>query len=303
MHIRLIPRSDLDVEKWGSCIDASDHSSIYGKSWYLDIFTDNDWWGLVVDDYDAVMPLYIKRKWKIDYIIQPFLCQQVGLFGKKIDESTTTLVYKFIIHTFKFYHIFVHEPVPNFISTQIRNNQILDLNVDSAQLRKGYNRNTKRNIHFAESKQLNVELTNDIENTISFLKTHDDTGLITVHQTKIHTLLTKSLANNAGLIYRALLQKETVSMAYFIKENSTYYFLLCASSPVGKDTKALYLIVDTFIRHMSTQNCILDFTGSQIPNIARRNEGFGAVNIPYFQVQSQWYRWIIPIQKFFARFL
>ena len=75
--IRFVNRNQIDVEKYNYCIEKAIQSRIYAYAWYLDIVADN-WSVLVLDDYDAVMPLPWKIKYGIKYITQPFFTQQLG---------------------------------------------------------------------------------------------------------------------------------------------------------------------------------------------------------------------------------
>ena len=58
--IQFVKRNQLDEDKYNACISTSLQSRVYAYSWYLDIVADN-WSVLVLDDYQAVMPLPWKR--------------------------------------------------------------------------------------------------------------------------------------------------------------------------------------------------------------------------------------------------
>ncbi|MDP4600608.1 MAG: hypothetical protein NWS84_05650, partial [Polaribacter sp.] len=80
--ILYLKRAALDVEKYDLCIENSIQSRIYAFSWYLDIVADH-WDVLVLNDYEAVMPLPWKKKFGLKYITQPYFCQQLGIFSKE----------------------------------------------------------------------------------------------------------------------------------------------------------------------------------------------------------------------------
>ena len=85
--ISFVKRAALDVEKYDSCIENSIQSRIYAFSWYLDIVADH-WDVLVLNDYEAVMPLPWKQKFGLKYITQPYFCQQLGIFSvEKISKE------------------------------------------------------------------------------------------------------------------------------------------------------------------------------------------------------------------------
>ena len=78
--IYYVKRKDLDLKKYDACIDNAINSRIYGYSWYLDIVADN-WDALVLNDYEAVMPLPWRQKYFIKYIYPPAWTQQLGVFS------------------------------------------------------------------------------------------------------------------------------------------------------------------------------------------------------------------------------
>ena len=53
-------------------------------------------------------------------------------------------------------------------------------------------------------------------------------------------------------------------------------FLLSVSSEAGKEHRAMFMVVDRFIRIYAGKLAKLDFEGSNIPSIARFFRGFGA---------------------------
>ena len=81
--IKYIKRRDLDITKYDACIENSIQSRIYALSWYLDVVADN-WDVLVLNDYEAVMPIPWKQKFGLKYITQPYFCQQLTIYSKTI---------------------------------------------------------------------------------------------------------------------------------------------------------------------------------------------------------------------------
>ena len=97
MSIKYIHREHLDEEKYNQCIDTSLQSKIYAFSWYLDIVCDN-WDVLVLDDYEAVMPIPWRKKYGIKYVYPPFWVLQLGVFSNEVideNEFLTPLFNKF----------------------------------------------------------------------------------------------------------------------------------------------------------------------------------------------------------------
>ena len=83
--IQYVKRKYLDEDKYNFCIENSIQSKVYAFSLYLDIVADN-WDVLVLNDYKAVMPIPWNKKFLLKYSLQPFFCQQLGVYSKEILE-------------------------------------------------------------------------------------------------------------------------------------------------------------------------------------------------------------------------
>lgn len=79
--IRKIPYSDIDFEKYDSCIENSVQKNFYAKKEILDFLCDA-WEILVYEDYVALMPVPTKKIAGFQYIIAPIFSQQLGVFSK-----------------------------------------------------------------------------------------------------------------------------------------------------------------------------------------------------------------------------
>ena len=84
--IRYVLRRDIDQQLWDKCIDEAPNGLVYGYSAYLDCMADQ-WDGLVLNNYEAVMPLPYRKKFGIAYLYQPFLTAQLGIFGHGINSD------------------------------------------------------------------------------------------------------------------------------------------------------------------------------------------------------------------------
>src|SRR5919107_951083 len=85
-QIRYISRSEIDTLKWDRCIQQAANGLIYGYTVYLDNMAAH-WDGLVLNDYEAVMPLTWNKKYGFYYIYQPFLSAALGVFGNHLNSN------------------------------------------------------------------------------------------------------------------------------------------------------------------------------------------------------------------------
>ena len=68
--------------KWDNCITNAPNGLIYGYSFYLDHMA-KQWDALVLNDYEAVMPLTWNKKYGINLFIPAFSYSSIGSFWSK----------------------------------------------------------------------------------------------------------------------------------------------------------------------------------------------------------------------------
>ncbi len=285
MTIKLLRRQEIDDDKWNICIDRAEFPSIFAKCWYLDIFTSQHWQGLVCGDYEAVMPLFVKKKWFISYITQPFLCQQGGVFSLNHKSLHTNKLYNEAVKKIYSLNILTRVLWTGHSKAIERVNHILDIDSDYETIRSGYNRNTIRNIQYAEKSGIILDFEHNPDLVASFLVAYDQSGYMEQYSKAIRDLIGISLIKQNGFVLKATLGNQINSIAYFIEDNQRLYFLLCASDPIGKASKSMYLLIDNAIKSYAGKKKVFDFTGSLLENIARRNIGFGAKIETYYQLK------------------
>jgi hypothetical protein len=95
MH--LLKRDEIDVKLWDSVIARCPSGLPYGFSQILDVCTDKQWMGIVSEDYQWVMPLPYNRKLLgFRQFYQPYLLQQLGIFGRIPDAIEVEEVFRII---------------------------------------------------------------------------------------------------------------------------------------------------------------------------------------------------------------
>ena len=128
-EIQYVSRDRLDTAKWDNCIDTADNGLIYAYSFYLDHMS-TQWDALVLNDYEAVMPLTWNKKYGITYLFQPFLAAQLGVFGKNISAELLEAFLKNIPVKFKYWDFYLNHKnvfaLKDFRLYQ-RSNYVLDL--------------------------------------------------------------------------------------------------------------------------------------------------------------------------------
>jgi len=289
-NIQYLTNAEIDKIKWDACIEKADHGLIYGYSFYLDHMAPH-WDALVLNDYEAVMPLTWNKKFGIHYLYQPFLTAELGLFGKKIYADLLESFLLAIPKKFNYWDISLNSSnifdLKKFTMYK-RKNYVLDLNKPYKELYIGYRENIHRNIKKAEQSVYTVQKDFDVEKVIK----------LAVEQMKNYTKESSENVDRFRKLYGHLHQKHNAitygiissenqllaSCIFFFSHNRAYYILV-GNHPDGKNSGASHALIDAFIKDHAGKNLLLDFEGSDIPGLAFFYSSFGAVEENYAAIR------------------
>ena len=305
MPIRYVTYQQIDKVRWDACIASADNGLIYAYSFYLDTMAKH-WDALILNDYEAVMPLTWNKKYGIAYLHQPFFTASLGVFGSGLN---ITLVNDFLIaipSKFKYWDIYLN--YANYFHPEViglnnfclyeRVNYVLPLNDSYENLFITFRDNTKRNIKKAE--QLNCVVKKDTAIT--------DVIALAKNQSKTFSPVTNEDFDNFKKLYHQLQQQQKaaaygiytpngdlVSSAVFFFSHKRAYYILVGNHPNGKTIGASHALINAFIKDYAGQDLLLDFEGSDIPSVAFFYSSFGAKEEKYTGLKLNqlpfWMKW------------
>ncbi len=289
MLIRHLTNSEIDFEKWDACISASQYPMVYAKSWYLQVQT-SDWQALVLDDYKAVFPFVIKRKYGIPFVSNPAFSQQLGLFSTiEIDEK---LARAFLQKLPAFYcKYFLRLNANNKLLAkgsrwEEKRNQVLPLKPTYDELFSAFISGRRTKVRKAIKKGLTISfLSEGVSKWQAFYKKHqlEQIGLETWKFELMTRLFNEAEKRGQLLVAQASLGKEDVAYAVYLLDDKRLFQVSLVANSEGKKTEAATLIINEVIRKYADSDWVLDFEGSSIPSIGKFFESFGAVDEPYFE--------------------
>lgn len=282
MQIRHLTHQEIDIPKWDEVISISFNHLFYAFSWYLDAVSPN-WEALVSDNYEYIMPLPVKKKFKIPYLVQPVMTQQLGVFSKyPISSDILNLFIQKI--PYPSYELNLNE-MNEFPEIENRPNYLLSLNLPYSELRKNFSSNTSRNIEKANKNEILIsEKLSQNEFLDFYLKTEKKYSELNMEI--LSNLISKGVENEMLNILGAYNSaSELIAAVCIINSKQRITYILPISNGDGKKKSAMFLLVNNIIHKYSNQKYILDFEGSQIDGIARFYKGFGAKNHPYYVIK------------------
>jgi hypothetical protein len=292
MKIIFLRHDEINKAKWDFCIANATNGLIYAYSWYLDIICEK-WDALVDDDYRSVMPIPNKNKFNISYIYPPFFAQQLGLFSTEhVSRKLTSRFIEAIPSKFRFIEMYMNKSnAINNAKYLISTNKSCELDLQNSyqQINLGFSTNTRRNIKKAVNHQLQIRMDSPPEDIIELFRNNrgkDISVLGAKDYERLHELIKVLAAKNKVDIWSAFDHNNSLCAGvFFANDQNRSYFLFSGRNEVAKENGAMFLIIDQYISENAGKNRILDFVGSNDPNLARFYNGFGSTEEEYYKLK------------------
>lgn len=288
--IHFVHRKKIDIKKYDACIATSLQSNLSGFSWYLDICC-SKWGALILNDYEAVMPIPFRKKYGIKYVYSPLWIIQLGLYSKNENIDTDNFI-EVLQSNFKFTELRLNSynyVVKSQSKTIKRYLQFLKLVDNYETISKKYNRNRKRELSKAKKADLIENWNDSPEKLILLFKENIADRLNKINQQDFDTLLKLiklCLEKKVGELLTLYTDKnELVSAAFFIKHKNKVTQVVCASDIKNRNNGANTFSNDRAIFRYQKHFDIYNFGGSSMKSIAKYYKSFGAETEAYLQVK------------------
>lgn len=273
--IQTLHNRDIDKNRWDNLVHGSSNPFVYALSYYLDC-TCPDWEGLILNDYEAVFPLPVKKKFFLSYLVQPILSQQYDIYScRNLSENEVSL-FRSKITQYVSIRLCLSKPL--FDGAIQRHNYCLNLEKPYEELSAAYTENTKRNIKKAQGHSLICSKAENKDACLDCFFSLDKRNLYVPYRNQIKSLVRQSEIE----AYMVKGNGKVLSVALFFKTVDRLYYMLPISTEVGKQTSAMFMLLDFVIRKYAGTKFVVDFEGSELLGVRRFYEGFGALNVPYY---------------------
>jgi hypothetical protein len=300
-QIKYLQHKEIDKDKWDTCISDAGNELIYAYSFYLDSMA-KQWDALVLEDYQAVMPLTWNKKYGFYYLYQPAFTASLGVFGKNVDESIVKNFIGSIPKKFRLIEISLNHAnnFPAISGYCPRSNYVLDLNKPYEEILYRFRESHKRNILKARQSGCRISRETSIDEIIQIHSEHlkhiDGTKPEDYIRFKKLFILLKE--KNCTKTYAVIgSQNNTLASAVFFFSHHRSYYILVGNHPYGKTIGASHALIDAFIKDHAEQNLVLDFEGSDIRNLAFFYGGFGAREEVYPAIRVNRLPWYARLFK------
>lgn len=290
--IRYLSHSEIDPAKWNRAVHNSVLPTVFAEFDMLDLLTGPDTWdALVMQHYEAVMPIPYRKKGMLKYVYTPFFLPQMGIFSahelsaKEIDRFLEEVSRRYILADILLNEMMERQKIYNdyFVS------YLLELKRPYNELYRQFHENTRRNIKAGEKKQCQVTVGEERVKEIIRLFRNNRGHSESVHYREEDYKILEQVSNT--LSKRNLLEiygvrtpnGELAAGALFVKDGNRRWFWFSGRDNALSDCKPVFTLIDHYIRDHAGTDLSLDFNGSKNENVARLYRGFGGViySIPF----------------------
>ncbi|WP_312825547.1 hypothetical protein [Epilithonimonas sp.] len=299
--IKRLKYHEIDFDKYNACIEKSLQNSDYAQREFLDIVTGKSWELIIYDDYEAVMPVPLIVKFGFKIVLMPKLCQQLGIFSNQDSVYINNQFYNYLTKNYivLFYAFNGNNEVSNI---GLKKSYIIPKDQYS-EVKKRYSIHRRRNVRIIGDLENNIIFRNSLKSEDKAFFVENMKGIKKKEDASIYfdlmqTLYEQKLMNIEILEYKN--QIESMAGLYCGKTNH-YLSLFVNKNPLS-NTNIPSIVIDNYLKKTIADQDF-DFMGSDVENVAKFNERFGAIAYKYPIVSKSKKEVLIQILKkiFFLR--
>lgn len=281
--IRRLKYHEIDFQKYTKCLENSVQRNWYAKKEVLDQLSEN-WEILMFEDYKAVLPIPLKKKFGINFVIMPLFCQQLGVFSEKDDTGINDQFLQFLkknytilLYSFNDRNLF-SEPLKK------KKNYTIPLSDYVILRRKKYFKGRKSTAKCAQHLiykeiELNAEHISFIEKNFKGLKKETDIKKFKDYMKFLHQ-------NNSLKLCAAYLEEKLINVAVLVDESTQLSLLGLINDETYKTENGPSFLIDKILSNYIHQKSF-NFMGSNIRGIEIFFKSFGGELQEYSYLQSK----------------
>lgn len=278
--IKYLKYNEIDFKKYQKCLENSCQNSDYADKDFLDIVSDKQWFILVYGDYEAVMPVFYTQKFGFKIVIMPKICQQLGIFSRADNPLVNEKFYDFLQRNFLvFLYAFNGD---NQFNINLKKKTSYLINKDHYEnVKKNYSVHRRRNVRIIGDLEGNMNLRKELRKSDSefFIKNIKGT-LKPKDNTDYYDIFTRLLQNNLGVMRVLEFKNKIQSFVYLYEGKRNIYLSLFINDYPLINPNFPSIMIDHCLQEFIEEKNF-DFMGSEVENVAKFNERFGALSYQY----------------------
>lgn len=287
--IKKISRKNLNLDKYSETLKNCTNYRLYAEVWFLDVMTDQKWECLVYGDYEVLMPIPLQYKFGIKFVLQPFYCQQLGVFYKhdiseKLFKEFENKLHSYRVRAYNFNEENTETYQPEGTEGV---NYIIDLNKTYDELSSKFRKDRRRDIR--KNTDLGLKISNEFNPKIflDIFKTEYKT-LSKISDIHLIQKFITALVENKSLVTYTLhnTENEVIAISVFTKSINRIFLQFSVRNRTIEPKGSYAFMMSEIIRDFSEKQLILDFEGSSVKGIADFKISFGAERKTYTKYRN-----------------
>lgn len=276
-NITILPSARINRQQWDACVQKDQKGLIYSLTWYLNRMTE-EWYGLVVNDYDAVLALPVKYFGGIRMVYTPPFFQRLDLAGT-YNDVTLISIRK---HVLSFARIIdLHNSDSSFLNVKplrTKTNYTLRLDQGYTDIAGAYSKECRKNINKALNRGCVFKHGISIQEVKAFYQ--KAYGAKASYKEKHFARLVDMAESCEAQSYIHLCgvtnesSNSLIFAAILLDDGKRMYYLLGAPSEEGRKARATAFFIDQAIAQFAGKRQVFDFEGSDIPEVASFYKSF-----------------------------
>lgn len=284
--IKRLKYEEIDWQKYQNCLEKSEQHIFFADKKYLDALIGRKWEILIDNDYEAVMPIPLAKKWGFTFVVMPLQTQQLGIFSEKDTPELNESFLDFFQKNYKvFYYAF---NAKNEFKTLLKTRKNYKLFAeDYESIKKKYSIHRRRNVRitdvlqdkikFSEAENLNHSESFFTENVIGFTNFS--------LKKRAFENMKNFLSQNLLKVYELYFDGKLASQAYLIESEKEDFLVNFINDKKFSKYNLSSIILDQIFRK-NIEKKDFNFHGSNISEIAEFYRRFGATEENYAFVES-----------------
>ncbi|GAA4155874.1 hypothetical protein GCM10022217_14360 [Chryseobacterium ginsenosidimutans] len=281
--IRRLKYQEIDFERYTQCLENSEQRNWYAKKEVLDELSGN-WELLVYGNYEAILPVPLKKKIRINFVLMPLFCQQLGIFSNKDNVEINDQFLKFLRKNYKVFLYTFNQKNSFSENLEKKKNYSIPISDYVILHRKKYFKGRKSTTKCAQHLiykeiEMNSEHIYFIENNFKGLTKQSDIE-------KFKQYLSFLYKNNSLKLCGAYLEEKLINVAVLVSENHELSLLALINDENYKNENGPSFLIDKILNyyiHKKTFN----FMGSNIRGIEVFFKSFGGELHEYGYLESK----------------
>lgn len=255
-----LSRAEIDEAKWDNCVQSAANGVVFAYVWFLDITCDK-WEGIVYNDYEAVMPIPIKKYWLCPVVELPWWIPHLGIVSQKpLSVDVNTRIIKTISHFNVALTLNAHNKLSkrHFKSGNITSYYVLDLILDLPKMRKDFSCNIDDVIERYTAKKVNVIRSLNPKEYIDFANKHGE--LTNNEQQSLIQLISFALRYKSAGTYAVYDERnEMLGQAFFLKSNKSIVLLHSVCKQCDTEKVGSKAIIYHILKNNAGSNLTMEF--------------------------------------------